>query len=221
VGAWRSEHPVTPSLQRVLPDGTVQVIATSVAGHRLVAPNDLVFGADGSLRFTDPSQPFDPEHQLGAGRIFSVGGAPGDLCLVDVGGVYCNGIAVDSQDRVVWAESYTRRICRLGPDGPTVLTVLPEGQTPDGLAVAADGRMFVAGCASHGVAIVGPEGEHLGFVYLDDDTFATNCCFSGSDLWVTDFTMSWLERPGSGRLWRVPTDAVGAPVHKGRLRPAN
>src|SRR5262245_36446336 len=44
----------TRGIQRVAADGTVEVVATAVGGYTLDGPNDLAFGDDGRLWFTDP-----------------------------------------------------------------------------------------------------------------------------------------------------------------------
>ena len=46
----------TPGIQRVTPDGAVTEVVTEVAGMRLEGPNDLAFGDDGRLWFTDPAR---------------------------------------------------------------------------------------------------------------------------------------------------------------------
>lgn len=218
VGAWRSPDPRTPSIQRVDASGTVQTLAESVAGVALAAPNDLVFGADGRLFFTDPAQPFDPADRRDTGVIFALGADGGDL-VRHVGPVYCNGIAFDTEGGMIWVESYTRRVVALGPgDGrDRVLATLAEGHIPDGIAVAEDGRIFIASCGSHGIDVVGPDGSDAGFLHLDERAFPSNLCFDGSALWVTDFGVDHPSRPETGRLWRVDTDAVGLAVHHGAL----
>src|SRR5215813_1547397 len=40
-------------IQRVMPDGTVELIFSEVAGYELYGPNDLAFGPDGRLYFTE------------------------------------------------------------------------------------------------------------------------------------------------------------------------
>lgn len=221
VGSWRSRHPQPPSIQRVDPDGAVTVVATTVEGAALGAPNDLVFGPDGRLYFTDPAQPFAPASPQPQGRIASIGAAEGDARLVaDVGGVYCNGIAVTSGGALIWAESYTRAVYRLSPAGERhLMAVLPPRHTPDGLAVADDGRLFITTCESHGIDVLGPTGAAEGFIVLDDTANPTNCCFDGATLWVTDFGMAWetAAQHRSGRLWAVSTDATGGVSHRGTL----
>jgi gluconolactonase len=217
VGAWRSADPRTPGVYSADFAGDVQPVAVTVDGQQLVAPNDLVFGADARLFFTDPGQPFDPANRLEAGRVCVIGpGRQADRVSASSG--YCNGIALGADGSLVWVESYTRRVYTYEESqGVQTLCELPVGHVPDGLAVAEDGRLFIASCGSHGITVVGPDGALLDHLFLDDTAHPTNCCFDGSSLWVTDFAMDWASRERAGRLWRVDTDAIGAPVHRGRL----
>lgn len=216
VGAWRSPYPRTPSIQRVESNGAVTTVVLTVAGRRLVAPNDLAFRVDDTLCFTDPAQPFDPANRLPVGAIYALQAPP--RVLADTPGTYCNGIGVDLLGRVVWVESYTRRVYRLESYGAvTLLCELPDGHTPDGFAIAKDGRIFIATCGSHGISVISPEGELLNHLLIDDEANPTNCCFVGSDLVVTDFGMEFVENPTAGRLWQLPTDTSGTPVYAGSV----
>jgi gluconolactonase len=114
-------------------------------------------------------------------------------------------------------ESYTRLVCRLTDGGREVICQLPEGHVPDGLAVAADGRLFITTVTSGGITVVSPEGEILDLIVLDPTALPTNCCFDGGVLWVTDFGRDYEAVPASGRLWRVETDALGAPLYSGTV----
>jgi gluconolactonase len=221
VGAWRSADPRTPGIQRVYLDGRVEYVRTDVGGQPLLAPNDLCFGPDGRLWFTDPGHPYDPVVRGAGGRLVAIG-QERDEIVADVGPVYCNGLAFGIDGVLVWVESYGRHVCRLGPGSREtgrreVMCQLPPDHVPDGMAVAADGRLFVATVTSAGITVVSPDGEVLDLIELDSTALPTNCCFDGNALWVTDFGRDHETVPGSGRMWRVETDAVGAPVPIGRV----
>ena len=218
VGAWRSKDPRPPGIQRVYLDGTVEYVTTAVQGQPLLAPNDLTFGPDGRLWFTDPGHPYDPVRRGANGRLIAIGGGRDEI-IEDVGPVYCNGLAFGIDGRLVWVESYTRNVCRRGPSGVDVLCQLPEQHIPDGLAVAGDGRLFITTVTSGGITVVSPQGEVLDVIVLDETALPTNCCFDGDVLWVTDFGRDYETVPASGRLWRVETDAVGAALPTGTVAP--
>ena len=208
VDEWRAEIPATPSIERISLTGEITTVATEIAGVPLQAPNDLVFGSDGRLYFTDPSEPYDPTAPRATNRLFALGDDGGEV-LIELPPSYTNGLAFTPDERLVWVESYSRAVCVLEEGRRVLLCTLPDGHVPDGLTIAADGRLFIASAASHGITIVGPTGEILDHLFLDDRAFATNCCFVGSDLWVTDFGVGFRAGNGRGRLWRVETDAVG------------
>lgn len=215
VGDWRSPTPTAPAIERIHLDGTVETVATSVAGVPLKAPNDLVFGTDGRLYFTDPSEGYDPENRSETNRLFALGVDGGEV-LIELEPSYTNGLAFLADGRLCWVESYWRTVCALEDGRRHVLTTLPENHVPDGLDVAVDGRLFVTTVMSHGITVVSPDGAVLDHLYLDDQALPTNCCFDGSVLWVTDFTVGNEQQEGLGRLWRVETDAVGKPQTPGK-----
>jgi gluconolactonase len=224
VGDWRSPDPRTPGIQRITSDGTVEHVTTSAAGEILLAPNDLVFGADGWLYATDPAHPFDPVHRGHPGRLFRLEpgpASPAGETVIDAGPAYCNGLAFDPDGKLWWVESYDRFVCRLDGASRTQICQLPDGHIPDGFAFAVDGRMFIATCGSHGITVVAPDGEVLDLIHFDDSAVPTNCAFAPDGaLWVTDFGVDWASGAAVGRLWRVETDAVGLAVASGSLGPA-
>ncbi|MCE2531148.1 MAG: SMP-30/gluconolactonase/LRE family protein [Acidimicrobiia bacterium] len=71
VGAWKARDQVTPSIQRIRPDGTVNYVATEIEGVALNAPNDLAFGPNGSLYFTDSGE-WDQVNKPDPSRIFEL-----------------------------------------------------------------------------------------------------------------------------------------------------
>ncbi len=208
VDDWRAAVPAVPSIERISLEGEITTVTAEIAGVPLQAPNDLVFGPDGRLYFTDPSEPYDPNTPRATNRLFALGDDGGEV-LIELPPSYTNGLAFTPDERLVWVESYSRAVCVLDEGRRVLLCTLPENHVPDGLAIAADGRLFIATSASHGITIVGPTGEILDHLYLDDQALPTNCCFVGSDLWVTDFGVGFRAGNGRGRLWQVETDGVG------------
>jgi gluconolactonase len=197
------EARTTPGIQRVTVDGEVamvEMVATAVAGLALEGPNDLAFGADGRLWFTDPRGAADPARNDRSGRIFAldVGTGDGEL-VIEIGPVFPNGIAFLADGTLVWTESFTRRVVALADGHPEVVIELPERHYPDGLCVGTDGRLYVASTYGHCVSVV-DDGVVIDRLPCGDG-MPTNCCFGDTDLYVTESRR--------GTLWRFPVGVAG------------
>jgi gluconolactonase len=221
LGAWRAPNLVTPSIQRVAPGGEVEIVAADAGGDPLVAPNDLSFGPDGRLYFTDPGH-WDTENPS-PGRIGVIGEWGRAELLHDAGESYPNGIVAEPDGSIVWVESYTRRVRRRRPDGSVdLLVTLPEGHIPDGLKLAENGNLYVTTITSGGIDVLSPDGEMLGLVETGGEP--QNCVFAGSELYVTDFgEISQFSEEGMraaaecGRLLRTDVGVRGMPLFRGAL----
>jgi gluconolactonase len=215
---WRAARLATPGIERITLDGEVHTVRTTFGGVPAIAPNDLAFGPDGRLYFTDPAHGYAPGSPGTAGRLFAVGPDDDGELLLQLDVCYCNGIGFLADGTLVWVESYGRFVCRLDEDGRRrVICQLPDGHVPDGFAVATDDRLFVATVSSGGVTVVSPDGRVLDHLRCGDRSLTTNCCFVGSDLVVTDFGPDHERDPDGGCLWNVPTDATGVALHRGSL----
>ncbi|MFV0306723.1 MAG: SMP-30/gluconolactonase/LRE family protein [Desertimonas sp.] len=207
-GGMFSEVRVEPGIVRVdLADGSWDYVATEVAGRRLGAPNDLAFGPDGRLWFTDPNGPDDPSKNQNPGRLFAFDVASGVGELIrELGPVFPNGIAFDPAGRLLWTESFTRQVVAGDGDETSTLLVLPERHYPDGFCVGADGTLYVGATYAHCVAVV-RDGEIVDRLPCGD-AMITNCCFGGPDgrtLYATDSRR--------GLIWAVELDGPGLPLH--------
>ena len=214
VGGWRSEQAIPPCIQRAHLDGTVETVCTAVAGHRLLAPNDICFGPDGRLYFTDPAHPYDPHNRSEDGRIYAIAPDGRGELVIRLQPVYNNGLGFRPDGKLVWVESYTDEVRLLDEGRSVLLCTLPERHVPDGFAFAADGRLFIATLFSHGVTVLSPDGRILDHITLAEDSCPTNCAFQDNMLWVTDVG-DFVNKPGDARLWRVETDAQGLPMRVG------
>ena len=196
-----------PGIQRVRRGDAAELLSSKVAGYTLVGPNDLAFGPDGRLYFTDSE----------AERLFAIDGSGGGELLLERPGTYPNGIAFDAHHRLYWTESMAHRIMRMDHGEPATFCQLSDNHVPDGMAIAADGRFFVCTTISGGVTVVSPDGEVLEEIDLGEH--ATNCLFSGTDLYVTATQVADIEASQrTGTLWAVETDATGGlPLIPGSL----
>jgi gluconolactonase len=204
-------------IQRVSPDGTVELLFSEVAGYQLYGPNDLAFGPDGRLYFTESGTEQDFRFDVRVpGRLFAVGSSGAGEMLLERPGVYPNGIAFDAGQRLYWTESMAHRVCRLDAGEPVTFCQLSDDHVPDGMAFAADGRLFVATTVSGGVTVISPDGEVLAEIPLGEH--ATNCAFDGSALYVAATRSADIEASQrTGTFWRVETDATGLDLIAGQL----
>jgi gluconolactonase len=213
-GPWRAHEMVTPSIQVIEKEGSkAQIICSEIEGIKFNGPNDLVFGKNGKLYFTDPGtyRPNDPQPSYlfelspdGSGRLLAELSPP----------TFPNGIAIEADGSVVWAESYTGMVRRLNPDNLQITDIckLP-GDKPvaDGMAVAADGRLFVTTVNGGGIDVINRDGSYDQFLKLG--VIPTNCVFSGADLYMTDAgVLADSSDPSlGGQLWllRDVTEGLG------------
>ncbi|CAN5655656.1 SMP-30/gluconolactonase/LRE family protein [soil metagenome] len=219
-GPWRAEEMVAPSIQRIAREGApAEIIATELDGRRLNGPNDLVFGPGGRLYFTDPGtyRPADPEPSY----LFALeADGSGRLLLELDPPTFPNGIAVEADGSVVWAESYTGMVRRLHPDTGLIedIAVLP-GEKPiaDGMTVGADGLLYVTTVNGGGIEVLRPDGGYVR--HIKAGTVPTNCVFDGRDLIMTDAGVlaDTADASYGGQLWRLPIETEGLPTWRGRI----
>ncbi len=182
-----AETTAAPGIQ-VVRDGTVEYRARG-----LDAPNDLCFGPDGRLYFTDPRGALRGDIPPGRAYALAEGGVP-ELLLE--GPRFTNGIAFGPDERDLYvAETLAARVLRYRLDGrrvsePEVFCTTEPG-FPDGMCFDADGRLYVASTIGRAVLVFDPAGARLDSLPCGESSLPTNCCFGGPDgttLFVTD---SW------------------------------
>ena len=208
-----------PGIQRVSMDGSVEFLFSEVGGYTLAGPNQSAFGPDGRLWITDSGTELDDRVDVPSpGRLFAVSDASGTgEMLLERPGSYPNGIAFDADGGFYWSESKAHRVCRLDGGEAETFCQLPDTHVPDGMAFAADGRLFVANTTFGGVTVLSPDGEVL--TEIDLNEHATNVVFDGSMLYVTATRTPDIEATErTGSFWRVETDAVGLELIAGELR---
>jgi gluconolactonase len=205
-------------IQRVSGDGgQVELLCSEIAGKALIGPNDLAFGPDGRLWFTDSGSEYDDRFdERVPGRLFVLAASGEGEMLDERPQTYPNGIAFDAQQRLLWTESLVQRVCRLEDGQATTFVQLPEDHVPDGMAFAEDGRIFVCTTTSGGVTVLSPDGQILEEIHIG--AHATNCIFAGSTLYVTATEVADIHADQrTGSFWSVETDATGLALIQGKL----
>jgi gluconolactonase len=204
------------SIDRVdLATGAVTTVVTECDGHKLRAPNDIVFDAQGGMWFTDHGVRMTRASDRTGIYYANIDGSVAKEVVFPVDGP--NGIGLSpSGDRVYWAETHTGRVFyrtivapgEVGPVGTDrgVLAGLPGLQLLDSLAVDGDGNVCVATLVRGGITVISPTGDahHVALPEPFADPMTTNICFGGPDLRTAFITLS-----GSGKLVSVPWPTAG------------
>jgi gluconolactonase len=182
----RSRRAAAPGIQAIA-GGSVRYLAQGLG-----APNDLCFGPDGRLYFTDPRGWARPE-DLPPGRVYTLtlGGAPE---LLAEGPAFTNGIAFGPDaTRLYVAETFGRRVLvypvRDGTLGEPEQFCRVDPGMPDGMCFDANGLLYVATTVAEEVQVFDAKGACIDRLRCGENSMITNCCFGGSDgttLFVTD-----------------------------------
>jgi gluconolactonase len=176
-----------------------------------------------------------------AGRIYvgSLGNSPvfaderepqaGDLYLIDLDGSarkvaedvrLTNGLGLSPDGRTLYHSDSLRRtvfcyqVAEDGSLGVKQAFHTHERGVPDGLAVAADGSVYVAlAGGGHGVDVIGPGGELSHHIAIPDP-MCTSVCFGGEDLKDLYIVSGSDDAPSDrhGAVYRIKNDVAGVPV---------
>jgi gluconolactonase len=237
------DHSQPSSIQRVIPGGAsssgevgVEIVADAVEGRPFRHCNDLCFGPDGWIWFTDSGEPYrDNAALFAAGRppekpglVCRLDPVSGTVEVVDESLCMPNGLAFSPGDEVLYvADTISHTITvfphRDGGLGPAERTITIDGN-PDGLCLDAGGRLYVATATRGEIHVLSPEGELQRRIGWADGAIPLNCCFGGADgttLYVTDAGgMPNVSRDPAAdheneRILAIALDVAGLPLHGG------
>jgi gluconolactonase len=177
---------VVPGIQAI-EGGRVRYLASDLG-----APNDLCFGPDGRVYFTDPRGWATPENTE-PGRVYGLS-LDGELELLVEGPRFTNGIAFgpDASELYVGA-TFEQRVLVYGmsdgrPKEPREFCRTEPG-FPDGMCFDEAGNVYVAATMARAVQVFDRQGRRIGELECGENSMPTNCCFGGTDnrtLFVTD-----------------------------------
>ena len=94
VGIWVAPERRPPSIQKTSPTGKVEILVTEADGKKFDGPNDLTFGPDGRLYFTD-SGDWNMADKPHPGRIVVIEKDGTAHILEELNYVYPNGIVAE------------------------------------------------------------------------------------------------------------------------------
>ena len=168
-------------ISRLEADGTRTTLVDNYQGRRLNSPNDLVYGLDGWLYFTDPPYGLEgleesPLRELDFNGIYRLGPA-GELQLLNRDQTRPNGIALSPDNLTLYVANsdanqmvwYAYDIGERGLSNPRIFYDVSDQTAtgvPDGMTVDLAGNIFATGPG--GVWIFAPDGTHLGTIQPDE-----------------------------------------------------
>lgn len=196
------------SIQRYdLASGRLETVYETCDGKRLIAPNDLVFDADGGFWFTDHGRTTADGRRFGA--LYYAGADGASIGRPREGLIGPNGIGLSPDGRVLYvADTYLQRLWAFDIEAPgrlapppgyapgRVVANLPGYQLLDSLAVEAGGKVCVATIINGGISVIDPSGsvEHVQV----PDLVTTNICFGGDDMHT-----AWITAGSTGKLYKT------------------
>lgn len=209
---WMAEKQIPGKIQRVTPEGEVSDLAVDLPGDPPHRPNDLCFGPDGLLYFTDPHN-WEDIMNLKPGRVNRCG-LDGKVEQIAEIKRFPNGIGFGLGDRLYIAESVTKKmwVCDLQPGGvsdPEEFCNLPTGY-PDGFCFDTSGDLIVCGSGGDLICIFDTSGELKDRIDLPKGSEPTNCCIGDGKLYVTC--------SGTGLLAAIDYEGEALPLYPERAQ---
>lgn len=198
--------------RRVVAIGPQGDISSLTEGTPLSFPNFTAFDPEGNLYITDSGDYYRDD-----GRLLVRRPSGSVEVLISSGLAYPNGLAVDPAGRWLYlAQSKGHDILRypLGTsswDEPEVYAELP-GKVPDGLALAANGSLYVGCYTPDEILSIDPDGNSVTVVSdpgADMLNRPTNLAFAGSTLLFANL--------GGYHIGALDIDDHGAPLHVGAI----
>jgi gluconolactonase len=209
------------TIQRIdLRTGETQVLYRECNGHKLSAPNDIVFDRQGRFYFTDLGKRY-ADHRDNGGLYYALPNGSGITELV-YPIITPNGVGLSPDEKTVYvADTETSRVYAWdilspgklkhepfpAPYGGRCVAGLPGFQRFDSLAVEAGGNICVATLVTGHITVISPAGQVVRQVKMPD-VYPTNICFGGPGLRTAYITLS-----ASGQLAAMEWPEPGLPLN--------
>ncbi len=189
--------------------GEDRVLYAECAGHRLSAPNDLVFDKQGGFYFTDLGKRYERTRDHGGLYYAQPDGSRVTAIAYPI--MSANGVGLSPDERTVYvADTEAARLWAFeiaspgvlrkqqfpSPHGGRLVAGLPGFARFDSLAVQANGDICVATLVAGCITVISPEGRIVREVAMPD-THPTNICFGGPDLRTAYVSLSETGRLGA------------------------
>ncbi len=182
--------------------GAAKTLYIECDGHKLSAPNDIVFDKAGGFYFTDLGKRY-ARHRDHGGVYYALPDGSKIVCLA-YPFLSPNGCALSPDGKVLYvADTESASLVAFDVEGPGVLA-RPKGHAPhsgrviggvvgparfDSIAVLADGNIVVATLNTGKITEFSAAGAVVREVKTPDK-FPTNICFGGEDLRTAYITLS-------------------------------
>ncbi|MCW5748466.1 MAG: SMP-30/gluconolactonase/LRE family protein [Alphaproteobacteria bacterium] len=200
--------------------GAAKTLYIECDGHKLSAPNDLVFDSAGGFYFTDLGKRH-VRHRDHGGLYYALPDGSKVVCLA-YPMLSPNGCGLSPDGRTLYvADTEGARLWAFDVEGPGKLRQ-PTGHAPhsgriiaglpgparfDSLAVLQNGNIAVATLNTGMITEVSPAGAIVREVKMPD-VFPTNICFGGADMRTAYITLS-----DTGRLGTMQWPTPGLKLH--------
>ena len=208
---------VTGTVERVDPTtGERRLLYHMCNGHKLSAPNDLVFDRHGGFYFTDLGKRYD--HSRDHGGLYYALADGSSVREIAYPILSANGVGLSPDEKTIYvADTESARLWAFDIESPGVLRKQPFPSPHggrcigalsafcrfDSLAVLASGNIAVATLVAGTITVFSPAGQVLDEVTMPD-SHPTNICFGGADMRTATITLS-----GTGRLGQMQWPEAG------------
>ena len=205
------------SIQRLdAKTGEARTLYVECGGHKLSAPNDLVFDKQGGFYFTDLGKRY-ARHRDHGGVYYALPDGSKIVCL-SYPFLSPNGCGLSPDGKILYvADTVSARLYAFDIEAPGVLAKTSGGWAHSGrvvggappshagfdsLAVLANGNIAVATLTTGKITEFSPQGAIVREVAVPD-VFPTNICFGGADMKTAYITLSDTGRLGVMQ-WPTP-----------------